>query len=101
MIWFKCISEIYATEKQIQEKNMWKINNGDIDEEKMLDFFVFSVIFQSSAFLPPTTLFEELSCTLGDEEHLLEELPSVLFFSLFWDLLPSCPDDNSWKGGKF
>ena len=76
---------------------MCKINNGDTEEEKRLDFFLFDYFLaQSSAFLPPTTLFEELSCTLGDEEHLLEELPSVLFFSLLRDLLGlCCPDDSS------
>lgn len=63
---------------------------------KDLTYFLF---FQSSALVPPTTLFDELSCTLRDDEHLLEELPSVrLLLSLLTDFLNFlCPEEKSCR----
>jgi len=55
---------------------------------------------QSSAFPPPTTLLDELSSILGDEEHLLE-LDSAAMLFLFMDFLDFfSPDDAPYKPGK-
>lgn len=57
---------------------------------------------KSSAFLPPATLFDELSCTLREEEHLLEELPLVKLFSFLKDFLDFlCPDGRSYRTISF
>lgn len=54
--------------------------------------------YHSLAFLIPTTLLDELSWMLWDEEHLPEEPPSVQLFSFLNNLLDFLrPDDKSCK----
>ena len=49
-----------------------------------------------SVFFPLTTLFEEIACTLRDDEHLLDELPSVRLLSLLDSFLQILrPDESS------
>lgn len=51
---------------------------------------------QSLPFLLLTMLFDELSCTLREEEHLLEDVLSVMLFSFLADLGDCpCPEDKS------
>lgn len=50
----------------------------------LMNFFHLS---RSSTFVLPTTLLDELSCTLREEEHLLEELPFETLLSFPVDFL--------------
>jgi hypothetical protein len=76
-----------------------EIDRGYEEIGKNLVFICSCLVFpnsQSSAFPPPIMLLDELSFTLLDEEHLLEELSSVTLFSIlqdFFDFL--CADDKS------
>lgn len=89
-----------SREKQFAQisDNKCKFHTLKVREPTLILFFMSSSLSQRSAFLPLAMLPDELSWTLREEEHLLEQLLSIMVFSAPADFCDfACPDDNSWK----